>query len=155
MVVAGGITSVAYEETVVYILLGLAAGQITLALLGNHIGDITLLRGKVVAHCGGFVVGALVVEHRLARNFAERVGTAYGKNGVVAQIHLDFGGVELDVAVAHLSFAIHVRRIAADYDHRVRRFEVDSRFEVSFIVSYTPGSLQCRRYRRHGCRRRL
>lgn len=64
-------------------------------------------RLEVVAHGGGFVVGAAFVEYGLAGDVAERVGGADGKHSVVAQVHVDIVGVEFYVAVGHGALAEH------------------------------------------------
>ena len=118
---AGGVAAVLYVEFVFGFFLGGSAGEVSLALLGDHVLDISFLRPEVVAHCAGLVVGAVLREHGFSLQLAHAVGAAECEYGVVGKVHLYFRGIEADVAVGHCGAAEHVGGVAADNEHGVGR----------------------------------
>lgn len=118
--VAGGVASVGEEKFVFRAFLRASAREIAFALLGHDVADVALLGLEVVVHRRSLVVGAVVVEYRLALNLACRVGASESEYRIVAQIHLYLGGIQLDIAVSHRSGAVHECRVTAYDEHRVR-----------------------------------
>ena len=84
VMVAGCVSAVFDVEYVGGVFFACAAGKVAFALLRYDVADDTLLRFEVVAHCLGFVVGAVVVEHRFADYLAYGVFAPDGEDCVVA-----------------------------------------------------------------------
>ena len=112
MEVTGRITSVLHKIFVILHLLGLPPGKITFALLGNDIGNESLLAFEVITHCLRFIFPALIFEYRAALHFSHTVGTTYGINDTTIHVHGYFICLELYILVFHHAVSIHISRIS-------------------------------------------
>lgn len=107
VVVARGVASAFHIVVLALAFLGLAAGEVALALLGDYVGDKAFFRLEVVLHGLGLIVGAALGEDGLAYDVAHGVGGAHGEYVVEAQVHIDVVRVKLDVAVLNVARAVH------------------------------------------------
>ena len=119
MIVASSVASVLDVECVGGVFLCCSTGEISFALLSDNVLYVSFFGLEVIAHCLGFVVGATLAEYGFAGEFAGGVFASDGLYGVVAQVHLDLGRVELYVAIRYRAVSIHECRVAAYYYHRV------------------------------------
>ncbi len=137
MVVASGIFSVlkvVYSGTV---FLGHPALQKAFALLRKYVVEYTFTRLEVVPHIMRRIVRTAFGEYGLAYFFAGRIGGTDSIYGIVAEVHINFGGIEFEVAIRYSAFAVHHCRVATYHHHRVLGGKSYGIVQVYFTADYT------------------
>ena len=132
VVVACGVAAVFHIIVLPLALLCVSAGEESLALLGDHVGDIAALALEIVAHGAGIVGGAPLLEYGGADHRAGRVFGAHGVDLRFVHVEFDVGGGEFQVAVVDVAVAIHICGVAAYHHHRVFRREHHLIVEIDF-----------------------
>ena len=130
MVVAGGVAAVLDVIVVILGLLGNAAGEIALALLGDDVGNITALCLEVVLHYAGLILAAIVLEHRFASQFADAVKDTDGLDLAAVHVHADLGRTHVDIAILDLAATIHHRMVTAKEDNAVLGIKLDNMIKI-------------------------
>ena len=130
MVVASSVLAVLHVVVAVVHLLGDAAREITLALLGHDILDESLLGLVVVGHLPRLILAAVVLKHRVALQLASSVGHAHGIDFVLVHVHVELLGSELHIAIVDCAGTKHVGIVLPVHHDRVLGREVDSMVKV-------------------------
>ena len=117
MVVAGGVAAALQVVVLPFGFLCTAAGEVTLTLLGDYVCDVTALALEVVAHGGGLVARASLLEYRLTHHFAHRVLTPYGIDLAAVHVELDFSRIKFEVAIVNARLTVHEHGVAAFHHH--------------------------------------
>ena len=130
VVVAGGVASILDVILIVLMLLGDATGEVAIALLGDNVGDNTLLGLEVESHLLRLVLAAGVGKHWLALELAHRVGHTHGMHHAAVHVHLNGRRLEVHVVVGHLALAIEPQVVAAKEHNRVLRRELHHMVDI-------------------------
>ncbi len=109
MIVACGIEAVLNEETAVFHLLGLAAGEVSLSLLGDDIGYVAALGLEVVSHRLRLVFARTVFENRGLRQCAHRIINPGSIDRRTVEHHTYLAGIKLEVRILHRTVAVKIR----------------------------------------------
>ena len=106
MVVASSVSTVFHEEYIIFGLFGATTGELSFALLGYHVGDVSALALEVVGHCLRLILATAVLVYRFAYYFAEAVGATYGMHGVFVEAQLNLLGIELYVLIVYHTLTV-------------------------------------------------
>ena len=89
MLVTGRVASPHHVQDVPFHLLRTSGGDVALALLGDYIGDISLLRAEVVAHGLRLILLLTLFEERIAKLLSDRIQTELRIDNAAVHVHLD------------------------------------------------------------------
>ena len=121
MLIASGITATHHIQDIALHLFRPSGRHVTLALLGDHVGDVTLLRLEVITHGLRLILLLAILEKRIAKLIPDRVEAEFGVHHTAVQVHLDQLGLQFYILVFNVSFSIQVGPIPGGHHHRVRR----------------------------------
>ena len=139
MVITGGVAAVLDVIVIIFGFLGDATSEEAFALLSDNVGNVAALGLEVVLHHPGLIFAAIVLEHRIAFEFAHTVGNADGLHLAAVHVHADLGCAHVDVAIENLAVAIHHGMVAAIEDDTVLGIELDHVVQVNPLEHKSAG----------------
>ena len=119
MIVAGGVTSILHIERTILHLLGASAGEESVLLLGDNVGDESTLGLEIIFHRFGFIFAAFILEYRIADNVPGGIYHSGCIHGGRIHLHAYLLCIHFEFALVHRGCPIQISIILTDKHQRI------------------------------------